>query len=122
MNNEISKEKKTIDASGKSFGRVATEAADALRGKDTPFFEKNRIMGTEVDIVNISSVRVSAPKKYQKKVYVTYSGYPGGKKERTLGEMVERRGNREAMRKAVYGMLPNNKLRSRLMKRLNISE
>ncbi|MGM0482580.1 MAG: 50S ribosomal protein L13 [Patescibacteria group bacterium] len=123
MNNEISKEeKKTIDASGRSFGRVATEVADALRGKDSPFFEKNRIMGAEVNVVNVSSARVSAPKKHEKKVYVSYSGYPGGKKERTLGEMIERRGHKEVMRRAVYGMLPNNKLRPRLMKRLNISE
>lgn len=123
MNKDISKEeKKIIDAKGRSFGRIATEAAEALRGKDSPFFEKSRITGVEVSIINVSSARVSSPNKYEKKVYVNYSGYPGGKKEKSLEEIINRRGHKEVMKRAVYGMLPDNKLRPRLMKRLIISE
>lgn len=124
MNNksEIKTKDRTIDAAGRPLGRVATEAADALRGKDSPYFERNRIMGERVSIINASSVSIPTKNKTEKKVYVRYSGFPGGKKEETLKDLVKRRGYSEAMKRAVYGMLPNNKLRSRLMNRLIVSE
>ncbi len=112
----------TIDAAGRSFGRVATEAAETLRGKNSPDFVKNRIMGKKVVIENASSVRITTRNKTVNKVYVKYSGYPGGKKEETLKKLIERRGAGEAFRRAVYGMLPNNKLRPKLMNRLKIFE
>ena len=114
--------KKVIDAANRSIGRVATEAADALRGKDSAFFERNRINGVTVEIVNASYVHASTRNKMEQKVYVSYSGYPGGQKKRTLQETVDRKGYGEAVRKAVFGMLPKNKLRPLLMKRLSVSE
>ena len=121
-NSEVKTEERVIDATGRPFGRVATEAADALRGKDSPFFERNRITGDRVSIINLSSVKISTKSKAQNKVYVSYSGYPGGKKKETQKKLINRRGYGEVMRRAVYGMLPSNKLRPRLMKRLTVSE
>lgn len=116
------KEEKVIDATGRSFGRVATEAAEALRGKDRPNFERNRITGRKVSIINASAVKETTKNKATQKMYVRYSGYPGGKKEESLKKLTERLGHREAFRRAVYGMIPKNKLRPLLMKRLNVSE
>ncbi len=121
-NKKMKNEEETIDATGRPFGRIATEAANKLRGKDSPDFERNRITGKMVNIINASSVHVSTRGKATNKIYVRYSGYPGGKKEESLKKLMERRGAREALRRAVYGMLPNNKLRPELMKRLKISE
>jgi large subunit ribosomal protein L13 len=121
-NKKIKKEEETIDATGRTFGRIATEAANILRGKDSPDFEKHHITGRKVNIINASSVRISSRGKAVKKTYVRYSGYPGGRKEESLKKLMERRGAGEAFRRAVYGMLPNNKLRPELMKRLKISE
>ncbi len=120
--NKTTDEEKTIDATGRSFGRVATEAVEVLRGKDSPDFERHRITGRKVSIINVSSARISTRSKATNKTYVRYSGYPGGKKEETLKKLIERRGAGEALRRAVYGMLPKNKLRPELMKRLKISE
>ncbi|MFP4616639.1 MAG: 50S ribosomal protein L13 [Candidatus Paceibacterota bacterium] len=120
--NQTENQERIIDASGRSFGRIATEAANALRGKDSPSFEKNRIMGQPVNIINASQISVSTSAKFLNKVYVRYSGYPGGKKEESLKKIIERKGYSEALRRSIYGMLPNNKLRPRLMKRLKISE
>ena len=112
----------TIDATGRSIGRVATEAAEVLRGKNTADFSKNRIAGAPVHITNASQVNISSQRKMLGKVYVRYSGYPGGQKKETLKEVAEKKGYSEAVRRAIYGMLPGNKLRPRIMKRLTISE
>lgn len=118
----LKNEEKTIDATGKSFGRIATEAADILRGKDSPDFERNRITGKKVNIINASAVHMATRSKLTDKKYVRYSGYPGGQKKESLEKLLERRGYKEAFKRAVRGMLPGNKLRPELMKRLNISE
>lgn len=119
---KLKNEEKTIDATDKSFGRVATEAANILRGKDSPDFERNRITGKKVNIINASAVRITTRGKLTDKKYVRYSGYPGGLKKESLKKLLERRGYKEAFKRAVRGMLPGNKLRPELMKRLNISE
>lgn len=111
----------TIDATGKKIGRVAGEAAVILMGKNKTSFRRNVVSGEKVSILNAGKLSVSAKKK-DGKTYRRYSGYPGGLKEETLGEMVEKKGYREALRKAVYGMLPGNRLRPRMMKNLEISE
>ena len=115
-------EEKTIDATGKSFGRVATEAANILRGKDSPDFERNKITGRKVNIINASAVNISTRGKLTDKTYVRYSGFPGGQKKETLKKLLERRGYKEAFKRTVRGMIPGNKLRPELMKRLNVSE
>jgi large subunit ribosomal protein L13 len=111
----------TIDASGKSVGRIATEAAVLLMGKDTPAFRKNIAPDVKVTITNAASAKIDA-KKLKTKIYQRYSGFPGGRKERTMEEVIDVKGYAEIFEKAVYGMLPANKLRSVLMKNLTISE
>ncbi len=111
----------TIDASGKKIGRVASEAAVLLRGKDTPAFERNVAPSVTVRIVNASKVSVTAA-KLKNKNYKRYSGYPGGLKHTTMERTVEKKGYEEVFKKAVYGMLPANKLRPIFMKNLMVTE
>ncbi len=111
----------TIDAQGKTLGRVATAAAKVLLGKHKPTFAKNAVMGEEVTITNASKVRISGNKKLQKK-YVRYSGYPGGQKKESYGMLSARRGEGEAIRRAVLGMLPKNRLQAKRIKLLKIEK
>ncbi|MBI2618446.1 50S ribosomal protein L13 [Candidatus Kaiserbacteria bacterium] len=109
----------TIDAQGKSIGRVASEVAHVLMGKHAPSFEKRCVADVSVKIINSALLNIS-PKKILQKTYTRYSGYPGGLKTETLGRVILKKGHREVLRKAVYGMLPGNKLRSKRMKNLII--
>lgn len=113
--------KYTIDAQGKKIGRVASEAAIALMGKNTPSFERHLLANVEVHIINVSKASVSE-KKATTTVYDQYSGYPGGLRRETMRQVIEKKGYAEIFRRAVYGMLPSNKLRARLMKQLVITE
>lgn len=112
---------KTIDAKDKTLGRVASEAAKILIGKDKPTFAKNIVAGEEVKIVNASKVRISGNKALQMK-YIRYSGYPGGQKEETYAMLTARRGHAEAIRRAILGMLPKNKLQVKRIKLLTIEK
>jgi len=112
---------KEIDATNKKLGRVATEVAMALMGKDKPDYEPNKVNTEGVHIINASKVDLDVKKLDQKK-YKWYTGYPGGLKERTLSELIEKKGIKDVFEKAVFGMLPNNKLRKLRMKKLKISE
>jgi large subunit ribosomal protein L13 len=109
----------TIDAKDKTLGRVASAAAKALLGKHMGTFTKHTIAGEEVKIINAARVRLSGSKTKNKQ-YVRYSGYPGGQKVETYVQLTARRGEREALRRAVWGMLPKNKLRSRRIQLLTI--
>ena len=109
----------TIDAKGKSLGRVASEAAHVLMGKDKPDFEKHVVADVTVKIMNSETLKIS-PKKASSKIYTHYTGYPGGLRKQTLEEVKEKKGMEEVLRKAVYGMLPGNKLRPKMMKHLII--
>ena len=111
----------TIDAADKALGRVASEAAYVLMGKNEPNYEPNVAGKTIVTITNASKIKVT-DKKLSQTMYERYSGYPGGLKFLSLKEVVTRKGFSEALRLAVYGMLPTNKLRPLRMKRLKISE
>ena len=113
--------KHTIDAKDKKIGRVATEAAHHLLGKDSTDYKPNVVADVNVEIVNAKLLDIS-PKKIDNKMYKRFSGYPGGLKEEKLGKIIKNKGFDEVLRKAVYGMLPSNKLRSLMMKRLIISE
>ncbi len=110
----------TIDAQDKKLGRVATEAATILMGKNKADFVKNAVADAKVKIVNAAKIQTTN-KKLEQKVYKNYSGYPGGLKERTMKKVVEDKGMKEALRIAVKGMLPINKLRPRMMKNLIIT-
>lgn len=109
----------TIDAQNKKIGRIATAVVKALRGKDSPAFAANVDPKREVTVINAGKMDVSQ-KKLRTTVYHSHSGYMGGVKKRTLGAIVAKKGMPEALRKAVHGMLPANKLRARMMRRLTI--
>ena len=112
---------KTIDATNKKIGRVASEAAKILMGKDTPAYESNKIVSEGVHIINASKADISEKKKGEKE-YQWFTGYPSGLKSRTLDEMLVKRGVSEVFRKAIMGMLPKNRLRAEMIKKLKISE
>lgn len=108
-----------IDAQNKKLGRVASEAARLLRGKGSPSFTPNILPDAEVMIVNGSKLSVTEKKAMQTK-YQKYSGYPGGLREISLAEFIAKKGQGELLRKAVLGMLPRNRQRSRLIKHLTV--
>jgi large subunit ribosomal protein L13 len=113
--------KHTIDAQGKKIGRIASQAAAILLGKNTASFAKNTVSEGQVEIINVSRADVSAKKK-EGDIYVTYTGHRGGLRSENLAHLVARKSMSEVFERAVYGMLPNNKLRARRMKNLIIKE
>lgn len=110
---------KTIDAKNRSIGRVASEAAKALMGKDSVDFKNNAVKSEKVQIVNASKAKISQ-KKLLDKVYTRYTGYAGGLRSESLEKLLEKKGHTEVFRKAVSGMLPNNKLKKARIKNLVI--
>ncbi len=113
--------KHTIDATDKKVGRVATQAAVLLMGKNLPDFARNNIPEVTVEIKNTSKASIADSKMLQK-TYSRYSGYPGGLKQPTMKEVIGKKGYSEIFREAVAGMLPKNKLRPRMLKNLIITE
>ncbi len=111
----------TIDAAGKKMGRVASEAAKILMGKDKVTFAKNKVENVKVHIINTSKAEIDAKKKDDKE-YVTFTGFRGGLNTEKLGALIERKGYSEAFKRAVYRMLPPNSLRNKIMKNLTITE
>jgi len=113
--------KHTLDATGKRVGRLATEIAVFLMGKNRTDFAKNRIPDLKVEIINASKMLIDARKKRDKE-YVSHSGYPGSLKTKSMQQVIDSKGEKEVLRKAVLGMLPKNKLRPRMMKNLMIKD
>ena len=107
-----------VDAEGKTLGRLATQIADALRGKRKPEYTPHCDTGDFVVVVNAEKVAVTGRKREQK-LYHRHSGHPGGLRTRTLGEMLERRPE-EVIRLAVRGMLPRNRLARQQLRKLKI--
>jgi len=107
-----------FDADGATLGRLATQIADALRGKLKPEYTPHCDTGDFVVVVNASKVRVTGNKLEQKRYY-RHSGYPGGIRSRTLAEMMDRRPE-EVIRKAVKGMLPRNRLARQQLAKLKV--
>jgi large subunit ribosomal protein L13 len=97
-----------VDATGQTLGRLATQLADALRGKRKPEYTPHIDTGDFVVVINAEKVHVSGNKRADKRYY-RHSGYPGGLKVRTFEEMMARRPE-EVIRLAVKGMLPRNRL------------
>ncbi len=110
----------TIDAAGKRLGKVATEAASLLIGKDRVDFARHTVAPVKVKIINVSKLDLSEKRKGE--TYDTYSGYPGGRRVETLGHLGERRGFSEVVRRTVAGMIPKNKLQKPTMANLEVSE
>lgn len=110
-----------INAEGEKLGRIATKAAAFLIGKNDTSFARNVAPDIEVKVVNASKMQISDTKK-DTKIYKHYTGYPGGLREEKMGKIIDKKGYKEIFKKAVYGMLPNNKLRPIRMKKLIIEE
>ncbi len=110
-----------IDAENKKIGRIATEAAVFLMGKNTPGFARNVAPQVTVEIKNASKASIHEKKRLQN-TYSRYSGYPGGLKQPTMEQVIAKHGYRELFKEAVKGMLPKNKLRAKMMNNLKISE
>lgn len=105
-----------VDLKGKNLGRTATQIAKILMGKSKPYFVRNLDCGDYVVVVNAKYVLVTGKKEEQKKYY-RYSGYPGGLRAEALGDLRKRKPE-EVIYHAVKGMLPQNKLRDSMLKRL----
>jgi len=111
----------TIDAENRSMGRVASEVAVLLRGKDSAEYAPHLKPKNKVTIINASKTKLTG-KKFTDKVYLRHSEYPGGQKSETAEEVATKKGYGEIFRKAIYGMLPSNRLRSIMMNNLTIKE
>jgi len=108
-----------LDAKGKSFGRLASEAAVILRGKKEVDFAPNRVPDLKVKIINIKEIKID-DKKIGQKYYKSHSGYPGGIKITPMKKALEKKGIDYIFRKTIMGMLPKNKLRNKIIKNLII--
>lgn len=107
-----------IDAEGRILGRMATEIADLIRGKRKPQFTSHLDTGDFVVVINAEKVKVTGRKLEQKKYY-THSLYPGGIKETTLKDLLDKKPE-EVIQKAVWGMIPKGKLGRALYKKLKV--
>lgn len=105
-----------LDAKGEILGRLSTEIAELLIGKKKPYFSSHLDCGDFVVVINAAKVAVTG-KKEKQKTYFRHSGYPGGLKAVSLGELRLRQPEKIIIH-AVSGMLPQNKLRDRMLKRL----
>jgi large subunit ribosomal protein L13 len=112
--------KHIINAENRPVGRVATEVAVLLMGKNLPDFKRNAIPQVSVEIINTNKAKVTGNKISQKR-YARYSGYPGGLRKPTMSTVVAKKGMKEVFTEAVWGMLPKNKLRSKMIKNLKIT-
>jgi len=115
---DIQREWHVIDAEDVVLGRVATTAANLLRGKHKPIFAPNVDTGDFVVIVNAEKVALSGNKKTTKMAY-RHSGYPGGLTATPIWEVLEKDA-RKAIEKAVWGMLPKNRLGRQIIKKLKV--
>lgn len=116
----MKRETHIIDAKGQPLGRLATKIAILLRGKHKPDFKPHEDKGDFVIVKNIKEIKFTGKKLKQKKYY-RHSGYPGGLKEISLEKLFRER-PAEVLKKAVWGMLPKNRLRKKIIKRLKIEE
>jgi large subunit ribosomal protein L13 len=107
-----------VDAEGQTLGRLATQIADALRGKRKPEYTPHCDVGDFVVVVNAEKVAVTGDKR-ESKTYYRHSGFPGGMKSRTLAEMLDRKPE-DVIRLAVKGMLTRNKLGRKQLLKLKI--
>ena len=112
---------KTIDAKGRTLGRVASEVAMSLMGKTSPSFERNKYSGVPVKVINAASLRITE-KKLAEIYHTRYSCIPGGLRITHGTETAEKEGLKELIRLATYQMLPGNKLRRIMMKNLKIED
>ena len=110
-----------IDAENQKLGRVATEIASLLMGKNHRDFARNTAPTNIVKVVNASKISITEKKKKEER-NIRYSGYPGGLKTPTLEQTAAKKGMKEVLKLAVSGMLPKNKLRDRMLVNLKITD
>jgi large subunit ribosomal protein L13 len=115
---EIERRWYVVDATDQTLGRLASRIARVLEGKDKPSYSPNLDSGDHVVVVNAARINVTANKR-ESKLYVRHSGYPHGLKSETLGHLLDRRPE-EALRRAVKGMLPRNRLGAQQLTKLKI--
>ncbi len=115
---DIKQEWHLVDAENKPLGRLATEVACVLRGKHRPEFSPHLDLGDHVIVVNAGKIFLSG-KKREQKVYYSYSGYQSGLRIRRVGDLLKR-DPAQVIRRAVWGMLPSNRLGRRLLKKLKV--
>ena len=114
----VNKEWVIVDAAGQTLGRLASKVAKLLRGKYKPNFTPHVDCGDNVIIINADKV-VLTGNKWNDRVYLSYTGYPGGQREMTPARMMEKGADR-LMLKVVKGMLPKNRLGAALLKNLHV--
>ncbi|MCI7814006.1 MAG: 50S ribosomal protein L13 [Lachnospiraceae bacterium] len=107
-----------VDATGYTLGRLASEVAKVLRGKNKPIFTPHIDTGDYVIVINADKIAVTG-KKLDQKVYYSHSDYVGGMKETTLREMMNKKPER-VIEHAVQGMLPKGPLGRTMMKKLHV--
>lgn len=115
---DISREWVVVDATDKILGRLATEITRRLRGKHKPEFSNHMDNGDFVVVINADKIKVTGRKMEQKRYY-RHSGFPGGLKSKTLGEMMEKKPE-NVLTLAVKGMLPRTRLGKQQLKKLKV--
>lgn len=115
---DVDKKWLVIDAEDKVVGRLATQIATILRGKNKPIFTPHIDTGDFVVVVNADKVRFTG-KKWNQKKYYRHSTYPGGLKEIVANKLLQQKPE-EIIKHAVWGMIPHNRLGRKMMKKLKI--
>lgn len=115
---EVERKWYVVDAEGKTLGRVASQVATVLRGKNKPTFTPHVDCGDYVIVINAEKVEVTG-KKRKEKVYKHHTGYPGGLRETTFDKLIEKKPE-EIIRHAVKGMMPKGKLGRQMYKKLKV--
>jgi large subunit ribosomal protein L13 len=108
-----------IDATDKTLGRLATQIATILRGKHKPIYTPHVDTGDHVIVINAEKVRLTG-NKLQDKKYYRHSGYPGGLRVRTAGQILSSGRPEQVLKLAVKGMLPHNRLGRKMFKKLKV--
>jgi len=116
----VNKEWVVVDATGQTLGRLASKVAKLLRGKYKPNFTPHVDCGDNVIIINADKV-VLTGNKWNDRVYLRYTGYPGGQREQTPAQLMEKGADRLLL-KVVKGMLPKNRLGAAILKNLYVYE
>jgi large subunit ribosomal protein L13 len=115
---EVERKWYVVDADGKTLGRLASEVASVLRGKNKPTFTPHVDCGDYVIVINAEKVAVTG-KKRSEKIYKKHTGYPGGLREITFDKLQQKKPE-EIIRHAVKGMLPDGKLGRQMFKKLKV--
>ncbi len=116
----VNKEWVVVDATGQHLGRFASKVAKILRGKYKPSYTPHVDCGDNVIIINADKV-VLTGNKWNDRIYLSYTGYPGGQREKTPADLMKRGGER-LFKKVVKGMLPKNRLGAQLLSNLYVYE